>query len=140
MKKIIVLMLTVIFMLSFIGCNSASDTSNIAVGEKDGIAYFNHPKTMPEIILKGENETIIENEDFFESLVATIDGKSIVRDVCNCEALYVIRIDEYTFGLHTHGISIYRGDSIKAVDLIFSINECTEEEMNKLFEILKTSL
>jgi hypothetical protein len=51
--------------------------------------------------------------------------------------LYVIRIDGYTFGLHTHNsIAIYSGDSIKAVNLIGVVDECPEEKMNDMLEAL----
>ena len=103
MKKIIAIcVIVVLTCLSFASCDSA----NIAVGVEDGAAYFHYSQTTPDIILKGESETKIEGASFFGKLRTAIDGKPAVEDVCNCEAIYNVRIEKYTFGLHTHGIMV----------------------------------
>ena len=132
MKRFISVIFALLITFSFAGCNAA----NIEVGTKDGVAYFHHAQGAPEIILTGENEAKIEDEALLGKLIAAIDGKSAVNDFCNCEALYIIRIDKYYFGLHSHGISVTRpmGNNIKGVN-IFTV-ECTEEEMRELFAIL----
>lgn len=97
MKRFITLLLALLIVLSFVGCNSA----NIEVGSKDGVAYFHHSQNAPEIILMEESETKIEDTAFFGKLIAAIDGKTAVNDLCNCEAIYNVKIDKYTFALHT---------------------------------------
>lgn len=137
MKKIIAIcVIVVLTCLSFAGCDSA----NIAVGVEDGAAYFHYSQTTPDIILKGESETKIEGTSFFGKLRTAIDGKPAVEDVCNCEAIYNVRIDKYTFGLHTHGIMVSSpmGNNIKGVN-VFTV-ECSEEEMNELFGIIESVL
>ena len=166
MKKIAVIFV-VFFLFALMGCNSdpytskfeskvndigasddikadtetqediISDNVLVDIGEKGGIAYFKCSEEAPEIILKGENETAIKDADFFAALVDSIDGKRIIKDICNCEATYVLRIGSYTIGLHTHSINIYKGDSIKFKDLIAVVCECTEEEINELFGFLE---
>lgn len=85
-----------------------------------------------------ESETKIEDTAFFGKLIAAIDGKSAVNDLCNCEAIYNVRIDKYTFGLHIHGITISSpvGRNLKGIN-VFTV-ECKEEEMNELFDILES--
>jgi len=135
MKRLISFFLVLLIPLSFAGCNSAA----IEVGTKDGVAYFRHSQSTPEIILAGKSETKIENEALLGKLIAAIDGKSAVNDFCNCETIYNIRIDKYHFGLHTHGISVTwpMGNNIKGVN-IFTV-ECTEEEISELFAILESA-
>ena len=137
MKKIIAIcVIVVLTCLSFASCDSA----NIAVGVEDGAAYFHYSQTTPDIILKGESETKIEGTSFFGKLRTAIDGKPAVEDVCNCEAIYNVRIEKYTFGLHTHGIMVSSpmGNNIKGIN-VFTV-ECSEEEMNELFGIIESVL
>ena len=145
MLKKIAFVLAIVFMLSLVGCNDSKekDASNppssvdINVGEKDGVAYFERSEGVPEIIVEGKTEKKIKDAELFENLVRAIDGQSIVKDVCNCEALYIIHTGGYTFGLHTHNsIAIYSGNTIHATNLIGMIDECPDGKMNKLFEIL----
>lgn len=132
MKKTIILLLVALTLLSFVGCGS----NKLDIGIKEGVAYFECSQSMPQIILGGESETVIEDEAFLDALISAIDGKAAVEDICNCKALYNIRIDKYNIGLHTHGISVTypMGHNIKGLN-IFSV-DCTDEEMNALFEIL----
>ena len=134
MKRLIAILLVLLVMLPFAGCNSAK----IEVGVKAGVAYFRQSKSTPEVILNGESAIEIKDASFFGKLRTAIDGKSAVNDVCNCEAIYNVKIDKYHFGLHTHGITITwpMGHNIKGVN-IFTV-ECTEEEMNELFGILES--
>ena len=131
MKKIVLLLLT-LTLLSFIGC----DSDKLDIGVKDGVAFFDCPQSMPQIVLSGEYETVIEDEAFLNALISAIDGKAAVEDMCDCKALYNIRIDKYNIGLHTHGISVTYpiGHNIKGLN--FFTVDCTDEEMNALFEIL----
>lgn len=132
MKHFLSILLGFLIGFCFVGCDSA----NIEVGTKDGVAYFHHFQSSPEIIMTGEGETKINDAAFLEKLIAAIDGKAAVNDFCNCEALYNIRIDQYTFGLHTHGITVTwpMGHNIKGFN-VFTV-DCTEDEINALFSIL----
>lgn len=132
MKKTIVLLLVALILLSVVGCGS----DELDIGVKDGVAFFDCPKSMPQIVLGVESETIIEDETFLNALISAIDGKAAVEDICNCEAIYNIRIDKYNIGLHTHGISVTYpiGHNIKGLN-VFTV-DCTDEEMNVLFEAL----
>ena len=132
MRKTIFLLLVALALFSVVGCGS----DKLDIGIKEGIAYFECSRSMPQIILGGESETVIEDEAFLDALISAIDGKAAVEDMCNCEALYNIRIDKYNIGLHTHGISVTYpiGHNIKGLN-VFTV-DCTDEEMNALFEIL----
>ena len=132
MRKTILLLLVALTLLSFVGCGS----DKLDIGIKEGIAYFECSQSMPQIILGGESETLIEDEAFLDALISAIDGKAAVEDMCNCEALYNIHIDKYNIGLHTHGIRVTYpiGHNIKGLN-VFTV-DCTDEEMNALFEIL----
>lgn len=133
MKKILSLILALItLMFCLVGCDSAK----IEVGTKNGVAYFNDSTIVPKMILKGENEIEIEDKSFFDKLITAIEGKTTVDPVCDCQPIYNVGIDKYTFGLHTHGITISSpmGKNIKGTN-IFAV-ECTEEEINELLDIL----
>lgn len=132
MKKTIVLLLVALILLSVVGCGS----DKLDIGVKDGVAFFDCPQSMPQIVLSGEYETIIEDEAFLNALISAIDGKAAVENIGNCETLYNIRIDKYNIGLHTHGISVTypMGHNIKGLNIF--LVDCTEEEMNVLFEAL----
>lgn len=132
MKKTIVLLLVALILLSVVGCGS----DELDIGVKDGVAFFDCPQSMPQIVLSGEYETILEDEAFLDALISAIDGKAAVENIGNCEALYNIRIDKYNIGLHTHGISVTypMGHNIKGLNIF--LVDCTEEEMNVLFEAL----
>ncbi len=132
MKKIVAIFLMLLLMLSFAGCDSAK----IEVGAKNGVAYFNVSTIVPKMILKGETETEVEDKTFFGKLTAAIEGKATVDPVCDCQPIYNVGIDKYTFGLHIHGITISSpmGRNIKGIN-IFAV-ECTEEEISELLVIL----
>ena len=86
--------------------------------------------------LQGESEIEIEDKTFFGKLIAVIEGKATVDPVCDCQPIYNVGIDKYTFSLHTHGITISSpiGKNLKGIN-IFAV-ECTEEEINEMFDIL----
>ena len=88
------------------------------------------------MVLKDETEIEIEDKAFFGKLIAAIEGKATIDPVCDCQPIYNVGIDKYTFGLHTHGITISYpiGKNIKGTN-IFAV-ECTEEEINELLDIL----
>ena len=135
MRKItavVLVALTLISFMGFIGCG----VDNMEIGVRDDVAYFHRSDVMPKIILCGESETVIEDEAFLNALISAIDGKAAVENMCNCEALYNIRIDKYNIGLHTHGISVTypKGHNIKGLNIF--LVDCTDEEMNVLFEVL----
>ncbi len=148
MKKVFLITLLV-FALLLIACDTNDFDADKKDGEmlsdfklleeKNGAIYFNYSENAPQMILKGESETEIKSEKFFDALSRAVDDKAIVKDVCNCEALYVIKVGSYTFGLHTHGISIYNGDSIKSKDLIGSA-QLKRDDMNHLFNLLKATI
>ena len=132
MKKIVAIFLMLLLMLSFVGCDSAK----IEVGAENGVAYFHVSTIVPKMILKGETEIEIEDKTFFGKLTAAIEEKSTVDPVCECQPIYNVGIDKYTFGLHSHGITISypMGKNIMGTN-IFAV-ECTEEEISELLIIL----
>lgn len=132
MKKIVAIFLVLLLLFSFAGC----DTAKIEVGAENEVAYFNRGTLTPTILLKGETDTKVEDEYFFGKLVKAIEGKATVDPVCECQPIYNVGIDKYTFGLHSHGITISSpmGKNIKGTN-IFAV-ECTEEEIRELFIIL----
>ena len=133
MKKILVFALAVVTLLCcLVGC----DTAKIEVGAENGVAYFNDSTIVPKMVLKGESEIEIEDKSFFGKLTVAIQDKPTVDPVCDCQPIYNVGIDKYTFGLHSHGITISfpMGKNIKGVD-IFAV-ECTEKEINELLDIL----
>ena len=132
MKRIIAVFLMLLLMLSFVGCDSAK----IEVGAENGVAYFHVSTIVPKMILKGETEIEIEDKTFFGKLTAAIEDKPTVDPVCECQPIYNVGIDKYTFGLHSHGITISSPmrKNIKGTN-IFAV-ECTEEEIRELLIIL----
>ena len=133
MKKLIALAIAVVaFLHTLIGC----DSSGIEVGTKNGLAHFDISATVPRMILEGENETEIEDKNFFGKLVAAIDDKSTVDPVCDCQPIYNVGIDKYIFGLHTHGITISSPMGKNIIGRSVFAVECTEEEISELLRIL----
>ena len=132
MKKIVAIFLMLLLLFSFAGC----DTAKIEVGAENGVAYFHVSTIVPKMILKGETEIEIEDKTFFGKLTAAIIDKPTVDPVCECQPIYNVGIDKYTFGLHSHGITISSpmGKNIKGTN-IFAV-ECTKEEIRELFIIL----
>ena len=133
MKKCIAFIMIFLLSLSFVAC----DSDKIELGTKDGAAYFHRSSLTPEIILKADRDVKIESELFFEKLVMAIDGKPVTKESdCACDPIYNVRIDKYSFGLHSHGITVTAplGNNIKGLNF-FEI-DATEEEMSALFEIL----
>ena len=131
MKKLITLTLAVVaFLCCFVGC----DTAKIEVGAENDIAYFHYSTATPKIVLKGETEIEIEDNSFFGKLRTAIEGKTAIDPICDCQPIYNVGIDKYTFGLHTHGITISSpmGKNIKGIN-IFAV-ECTEEETGDAWE------
>ena len=133
MKKLLALALVVVALVCcLVGCDSAK----IEVGAENGVAYFHVSTIVPKMILKGETEIEIEDKTFFGKLTAAIEDKPTVDPICDCQSIYNVGIDKYTFEIHTHGITITSpmGKNIKGIN-IFAV-ECTEEEMNELLAIL----
>ena len=135
MKKILALCLF-LCTLFLVGC----DTADIKVGSENGVAYFYQSTIVPKMILMGAEEVEIENKKFFIALVEAIEEKPIVsieERQCNCAPIYRIAIKEYVFILHPHGIEIQQaaGGCVKT-KLHHGIVDCSEEEMQKLFNLL----
>lgn len=135
MKKYSIVLIVLLIMIFMTGCSS----DRVDIGVEDGKAYFHDWGITPEIILHGENETVILNDSLFYKLMGLVNGKPIVEDLCNCEAKYNISIHEYALGLHTHGIEIsVPVGRYKKETKVFSV-ECTEQEMNELFDVLESA-
>ena len=140
-KKLLTISLAGLFMLCMSVSLSGCWLSKIEVGTKDGVVYFTHSSKIPEMVLRGDEKIVIQSSEFFEKLVNCIDGKPNKHlTYCNgyCESLYVVEIGKYDFALHSNHILIYSplGYNIKGVE-IFEI-ECSETEMQELFNILET--
>lgn len=135
MKKYMIVFMVLLVMLSLVGCSG----DRVEIGVEDEKAYFHDWGKTPEMILYGENEIVIRDDALFYKLMALINGKPAIDDVCNCEAIYNLRIDKYSLGLHTHGIVITSpmGHNKKGV-IIFSV-ACSEQEMNELFDVLESA-
>lgn len=134
MKRIIALLLTVLFMLSFTACG----LSGIEIAEDDGTAQVNCSAITPKMILTGDPEIEIKDKSVLEKLVSAIDGKPIIKEDRNYDCLYNIRIELYDFQVHGNGIAIYKrlGRNIRGVETVGKV-ECTADELNELCSALK---
>ena len=82
MKKYVSFFLVLVITLSFCGCNNAKNNTEIKLGTKGGIAYFERNGKAPEIIISStevETEDIrITDDDFCDKLINAVDKKTQV--------------------------------------------------------------
>ena len=136
MKKII-LGLLMIFSITLFGCDSA----NLDVGvREDGTIFFIDSTITPDIYLINDDENIlIEDEYLFGKLKETIEDKTVVmHDNCDCQPVYSIKIKDYSFSLHNHGILIKKSISknVKHIEYIGFV-ECDSAIMEEMFDIIE---
>ena len=137
MKKIQIFILLLIPLLSLSGC----DSSKIKVGVRDGIVYFNESTITPDIYLVDGNEnTKIEDEYLLGILINSIEGKQVImHDDCDCQPFHTIKIKDYKFSLHNHGILITQSakGNVKHINYIGFV-ECDNETMSNIFQIIES--
>lgn len=137
MNKISSLFLFIFSILFLVGCDSA----NIEVGSRDGRAYFNCSSIAPEIYLIDGTENIkIEDETLFGILVDAIQDKPVtMHDDCECQPLHTLKIKDYKFVLHNHGILITQSTkgNVKHINYIGFV-ECDEKVMRDIFNIVES--
>ena len=135
MKKWITALLSLVFLGLFAGC----DMADVQVTAKDGVAYFSATQVEPTMMLLGEEEKEIEDEAFLWLLGDAIDFQPISAEPnCGCDALYTVAIQEYRFGIHSHGIEIkaYIKDWRKHMNYIGMV-ECDPETMEPILTFLE---
>ena len=134
MKKVVVLFLIILLMLSFVSC----DNAEIEVGSKDGVVYFDYTNMTPNITVnKDDEKLLVEDPAFFEKLVNYIDGKPEQQTpIYYSDYIYLVEIGKYDFALHEEHIFIYSplGHNVKGVKII--VVECTKKEIAELVELL----
>lgn len=134
MKKYFLIFLVLLIILSFAGCN----TAEFEVGAEEDVAYFHSGRNTPEIFLKDDKNTRVEDDAFLDKLAAAIDGKEAIYSTCNCRPTYHVSIGQYTFGLHTHSVDVLSSQGNDSDAFLFSV-VCSEEEMLELFAILEAA-
>ena len=114
---------------------SAVNKNSMGLIVKRGIAYFDYLENIPDVILTGDKDIVIEDRAFFEKLASAIDGKYAYDLACNCTTIFKVKIDKYLFYLNSEDISIkVLGEDNNYVDY-YNVN-CTEKEMSELYELL----
>lgn len=139
MKKYVSFFLVLVITLSFCGCNNAkNNNTEIKLGTKDGIAYFEINGKAPEIIISsievGTEDIRITDDDFCDKLINAVDKKNAGDDFCYCLGDYQLTIDnKYTIRLHEDKFVII--SNTKEFD-DFTV-KCSKEETKELYDIIK---
>ena len=99
-----------------------------------------HHDVRYDIYLINDDENIlIEDEYLFGKLKETIEDKTVVmHDNCDCQPVYSIKIKDYSFSLHNHGILIKKSISknVKHIEYIGFV-ECDSAIMEEMFDIIE---
>ena len=141
MKKLTVFILAITIILSLNSCKSVQTTIEV----ENGIVYFNRPLFTPEIILRTDEDTIIENDEFYEKLIEAVNEKPINSidgsDTCECDIEYMIKISAdyksgYYFLFHDHGIEIQQYCKYRKCLDLYGIVEVDESTLRELIELL----
>ena len=136
MKKKFLFLVFLLLFFPLVGC----DTADIEIGVNDGVAYFNESTITPDIYLINGSENIkIEDEYLFGVLIDAIEGKTVtMHDDCDCQPIHSLKIKDYKFILHNHGILIKQSakGNVKHINYIGFV-ECNEETMNDIFSIIE---
>ena len=141
MKKLTLFILAITIILSLTSCKSVQTTVEV----ENGIVYFNRSIFTPEMILRTDEDTIIENDEFYERLIEAIDKKpitSVENNPCECDIEYTIKISAdyksgYYFIFHDHGIEIQQYCKYRKCIDLYGIVEVGESTLNDLLSYLK---
>ena len=141
MKKLTVFILVIAIVLSLASCKSVQTTIEV----ENGIVYFNRPLFTPEIILRTDEDIIIENDEFYEKLIEAVNEKPINSidgsNPCECDIEYTVKISAdyksgYYFLFHDHGIEIQQYCKYRKCLDLYGIVEVDESTLRELVELL----
>ena len=141
MKKLTVFILVITIVLSLASCKSVQTTIEV----ENGIVYFNRPLFTPEIILRTDEDIIIENDQFYEKLIEAVNEKPINSidgsNTCECDIEYTVKISAdyksgYYFLFHDHGIEIQQYCKYRKCLDLYGVVEVDESTLRELIELL----
>ena len=141
MKKLTVFILVITIVLSLASCKSVQTTIEV----ENGIVYFNRPLFTPEIILRTDEDIIIENDQFYEKLIEAVNEKPINSidgsNTCECDIEYRVKISAdyksgYYFLFHDHGIEIQQYCKYRKCLDLYGVVEVDESTLRELIELL----
>ena len=141
MKKLTVLILVITIIFSLTSCKSVQTTIEV----ENGIVYFNRPLFTPEMILRTDEDIIIENDEFYEKLIEAVNEKPINSidgsNPCECDIEYTVKISAdyksgYYFLFHDHGIEIQQYCKYRKCLDLYGIVEVDESTLRELIELL----
>lgn len=143
MKRIFAIALLLALLFSIGGCALICPDFSVA----DNTLYIKNSQFAPKMTLVGDEGKEIKSDEFWDKLVAAIDGKAIedspvlTGELCECELTYTVRIagtypKGYYLTFHDHGVEIsayckYR----KCMDLL-GIVTVDSETMSELIGML----
>ena len=142
MKKLTVFILAITIILSLTSCKSVQTTIEV----ENGIVYFNRPLFTPEMILRTDEDIIIENDQFYEKLIEAVNEKPINSidgsNPCECDIEYTVKISAdyksgYYFLFHNHGIEIQQYCKYRKCLNLYGIVELDEAQLSELFLMLE---
>ena len=141
MKKLTLFILAITIILSLTSCKSVQTTIEV----ENGIVYFKRPLFTPEMILRTDEDIIIENDQFYEKLIEAVNEKPINSidgsNSCECDIEYTVKISAdyksgYYFLFHDHGIEIQQYCKYRKCLDLYGIVEVDESTLLELIELL----
>lgn len=133
-QRLVSLLLTCMLTFSLIGCH----TEAIEIAKKSGVIHVQCAQPLEVFLINNSKETKIEDEAFGKALIDAIHERMVIESACNCSPQYTVRIAQYEFGLHTHGISVFvRKKQAPNEKTHIGTVEREESEMEALFAFLE---
>lgn len=110
----------------------------LEVSVENGVFHYEQLNSCDITIYTDDDLISFENDVFLEKLRNMVDGKEAIQELCDCQRLYYVGIDNHQFELHSHCM-IISVPYEQSAWYMYAI-ECSEEDMNELLAILEAQL
>ena len=144
-KKIFSVLLLTLLILSLGSCALVGSTIEV----EDGVISVSGSYLSTKMVLVGNEEKDITDNDIKRALLEAIDGKTpdesyvYTGETCECEIKYIIRVigtypKGYYLSIHDHGIEISAYCKFRKCMELMGVVELDEETMSELIDMLES--